>query len=115
MERRARGSQQLVERTGLTERMIESIRSVIAGDERVERVVLFGSRAKGSYREGSDIDLAVHGEGISQRDASIWAEQLEEALFPWSVDVVPITEETDEALLEHIARVGVTLADVRSG
>jgi predicted nucleotidyltransferase len=95
--------------------MIEEIRSVIAEDERVQRVVLFGSRAKGSYREGSDIDLAVYGKGIGRRDASIWAERLEESLFPWSVDVVPISEETDTALLEHIDRVGLTLADRRSG
>lgn len=104
-----------MERTGLTERMIEEIRSVVAEDERVDRVVLFGSRAKGSHREGSDIDLAVYGNGIGRRDTSIWAERLEESLFPWSVDVVPISDETDTALLDHIDRVGVVLADARSG
>ena len=115
MEHRARGSEQLLERTGLTERMIEEIRSVIAEDERVDRVVLFGSRAKGSHREGSDIDLAVYGNGIGRRDASIWAERLEESLFPWSVDIVPIGDEIDTALLEDIDRVGFVLVDARPG
>lgn len=73
---------QSMERTGLTPKMIDRIHSVIAGDALVDRVVVFGSRAKGRHREGSDIDLAVYGEGIGQRDAAIWAEELEEALFP---------------------------------
>lgn len=111
MEPRGKDALELMERSGLTEKMAEEIRSVIAADERVDCVVLFGSRAKGSHREGSDIDLAVYGKEIDRRDASIWAERLEESLFPWGVDVVPIGEETDAALLEHIDRVGVTLFD----
>ena len=46
-------------RTGLKPWMLYAIRETITSDVRVERVVLFGSRAKGSFREGSDIDLAV--------------------------------------------------------
>jgi predicted nucleotidyltransferase len=96
-------------RTGLKPWMLDAIRETIASDARVERVVLFGSRAKGSYREGSDIDLAVFGEGVTHSDASGWADELEERLFPWSVDVVAVGPGTNEDLRAHIERVGIPL------
>lgn len=104
-------TEQMIASTGLTPRMIAKIRSVVARDSRVERIILFGSRAKGTFREGSDIDLAVHGRAISARDAAKWREELQEQLFPWSVDVVPITNQTDPAILDHIRRVGISLVD----
>lgn len=104
-------NEQRMAATGLTTQMIEKIRSVIANDPRIERIILFGSRAKGTFREGSDIDLAVDGTEIGTRDAAKWREELEEQLFPWSVDVVPITTQTDPAILDHIRRVGISLVE----
>jgi uncharacterized protein len=95
--------------TGLSSEKLGAIHRTIGTDSRVREVVLFGSRAKGNWREGSDIDLAVSGEGIEPGDASLWAGTLEEALFPWSVDVVLLNDSTDTALKEHIDRVGVRL------
>lgn len=50
----------LVKRTGLTERVLGDIQKV-ADHHRVEKMVLFGSRARGTNQEKSDIDLAVYG------------------------------------------------------
>ena len=102
-------SRELQQKTGLDAAKLETIRSLIGADRRVRRVRLFGSRAKGTWREGSDIDLAVQGEGIDRSDASRWAEELEEALFPWSVDVVIVDETTDQELIDHIDRVSVDI------
>ncbi len=108
-------SQALEKRTGLSRDQLRKIRSTFGDDERVRSVVLFGSRAKGCAREGSDIDLAVFGDGITARDAGRWKSILEELLFPWSVDVVVATEETDRAVLDHIERVGIELLGAQAG
>ena len=91
---------------GLTPAMIDAVETIIAADARVRKVILFGSRAKGSWREGSDIDLAVYGDGLGRSDAARWTDDLEEALFPWSVDVVVVDHEVDPDLRAHIDRVG---------
>jgi predicted nucleotidyltransferase len=89
--------------------MREQIHNVIGTDSSLDRIVLFGSRAKGTFREGSDIDLAVYGPGLSGADASRWIDELEERLFAWSVDIVVVHEETDQELRDQIARVGVEI------
>ena len=99
----------LSRQTGLSPEKLRTIRHTIGADSRVRRLVLFGSRAKGNWREGSDIDLAVTGVGLEHADASRWADLLEEELFPWSVDVVLLNNSTDPALREHIERVGVPI------
>lgn len=86
--------------------MVDAIGSIIAADARVRKVILFGSRARGSWREGSDIDLAVYGDDLGRSDAARWADELEEALFPWSVDVVVVDNEVEPDLRAHIERVG---------
>lgn len=83
------------------------IRRTIGADSRVERVVLFGSRAKGTHRPGSDIDLAVVGRDITFSDVAGWKDALEELLFPWTVDVVAESSIENAELREHIARVGI--------
>ncbi len=101
--------EELKHQTGLSADKLSAIRDIIGADPRVKQIVLFGSRAEGAWREGSDIDSAVLGEGIGPGDASRWADSLEEALFPWSVDVVLLNDSTDTALREHIERVGVVM------
>ena len=102
----------LSQHTGLSAEKLSTICRTIGSDPRVTQIVLFGSRAKVNCREGSDIDLAVSGEGLVTADASRWSDILEEALFPWSVDVVLFGDNTDAALKEHIDRVGVRLSGV---
>ena len=56
------------ERYGLPEETIAMIAAVFTRHPEVERVILYGSRAKGNYRSGSDIDLALQGgDGMTER------------------------------------------------
>ena len=73
----------------------------------VERVVLFGSRARGDNRERSDIDLAVF--GLPPSLASRFRQALEDLPTLLSFDLVCVDERTAPALLENISREGVTL------
>ena len=50
---------------GLTSETVDRIRSVLARFPQVEKAVLYGSRAKGNYKRGSDIDLTLFGSGLN--------------------------------------------------
>lgn len=73
----------------------------------VERVVLFGSRARGDHHERSDIDLAVF--GLAPDRAGRFRQALEDLPTLLSFDLVCVDEYTSPALLENIDREGVTL------
>ena len=76
-----------------------------AEDCGLERVVLFGSRARGSNRERSDIDLAVSG-----KDVELFVESLEErADTLLSFDIVNLDEIVSDKLRESINREGKVL------
>ena len=91
--------------TGLTDEEWELIRSVLAAHPEVTQVKLFGSRAKGNAKPGSDIDLAVFGAVDALRAQSIQSE-LEELPLPYKFDVRPYAMIQHAALREHIDRVG---------
>lgn len=83
--------------------------AALAGAAGVERLVLFGSRARGDHRERSDVDLAVW--GLDSAGAGRLRLELEELPTLLEFDLVQVTEETDPALLKNIEKEGVVLMD----
>jgi nucleotidyltransferase substrate binding protein (TIGR01987 family) len=75
----------------------------------VQKLVLFGSRARGDNNGRSDIDLAVY--GLSRRAEMRFRGELDSLDTLLHIDVVPITQDTDPALLEHIRKDGVLLME----
>ena len=92
----------------------ERITSVLSRYPEVVRAVLFGSRAKGTARDGSDIDLALEGEDLDEETVGQIRNALDDLLLPVSVDIVRITSNTKPALKEHIQRVGIQLYPERT-
>ena len=72
-------------------------------------LILFGSRAKGNYREGSDIDIAIQGKNITPKDRSAWLLKYETLNLPWKLDLVIYHHIKEPALVEHIDRVGIRI------
>ncbi len=60
----------MVENFGLDTEIISFLHSLFLRNEKISEVVIFGSRAKGSYTKGSDIDLALKGDSLSMDDIS---------------------------------------------
>lgn len=96
------------EKYGLREADGRCIQDILARFAGVREAVLFGSRAKGNYKPGSDIDLALKGEVSKDALAQILM-LFEESLLPYFVDVLLYDRLKNEALKEHIDRVGASI------
>ena len=88
---------------GLEQGEWETIRDVLT-KTRTKKAILFGSRAKGDYRKGSDVDLAIDGD---ERRVSYLLN--EETNLPYRFDVINLQKISNRALSEHIKRVGKTV------
>ncbi|MCK9400914.1 MAG: DNA-deoxyinosine glycosylase [Bacteroidales bacterium] len=94
---------------GLSIETITGITATIAANRSVTRVILFGSRAKGNPRPGSDIDIAVTGSGLSLDDYLSFSLQIDRLELAQKVDLVDHLKINDDELIDHIRRVGVVL------
>ena len=93
--------------SGLAPEHTDKILSVLRSSPSLREAVLFGSRAKGNFREGSDIDIAVKGVDTKERDRLALA--YDDLFLPWTLDLV-IYESIEAAeLKDHIDRVGLSL------
>ena len=86
--------------------------SVIGEFAEIQKAVVFGSRAKGTYKKGSDIDIAIFGAGISFSTlARLHARLEEEGPLPYLFDIVDYTHSPHQELKEHIDRLGIMIFD----
>lgn len=92
---------------GLKQQTIEQIHSVFARYPEVEQVILYGSRAKGTYKNGSDIDLSLKGHGLNLKLINQISNDLDELLLPYSFDISIFSQISNADLIDHIKRVGV--------
>ncbi len=87
---------------------LDMVRSVFRLHPEIETVTLFGSRAKGTHSERSDVDLVVTGDVGPLRAEGIAAE-LDELPLPYRFEVQPMAHIRFRPLLDHIQRVGVQI------
>ncbi len=93
---------------GISEKSYNLIIEAFIKNAEIETVILFGSRAKGNYKRGSDIDLALKGKNTSPTLAlNVSAHLNEELPIPYFVDVLDYNTIDNEDLKAHIDRVGV--------
>ena len=90
------------------------IREVLARYPEVEKATLYGSRAKGTHRPGSDIDLTLCGSRLDHTLLTRIENELDDLLLPYRIDLSLFATLTHPALLDHIRRVGVTFYEPSS-
>lgn len=67
---------------------------------------IYGSRAKGNYKNGSDIDLTLKGNHLNLSLLNQIANELDDLMLPYTFDLSIYSHISNEALIEHIDRVG---------
>lgn len=92
---------------GLPAFTIAQLHSVFKNHDKIVKVVLYGSRAMGNYRRGSDIDITLYGEGLTSSDRSHVAGEIDELPIPYRVDVSIFDHIGHAPLRDHIKRHGV--------
>ncbi len=92
---------------GLKARHRAAIIAVLATNDRVERAVIFGSRAMGTSTTASDVDIALFGESLTLTDEARLAAAIDEIPMAQSVDLVRFHSIDNTSLLEHIRTHGV--------
>jgi predicted nucleotidyltransferase len=91
---------------GLNDITIERLQGVFRRYEEVDEVIIYGSRAKGNFRVGSDIDITIKGTALNKKIMSnIW-QDIEDLNFPYKVDLSDFGTLNAPLLSEHIERVG---------
>ena len=97
---------------GLPQSTVQKICAVLNHYPQVEKAILYGSRAKGNYKNGSDIDLTLRGSAdLTLNVIYKILDDLDELLLPYTIDLSIFHTIGDPDMIEHIQRVGVTFYD----
>ncbi len=92
---------------GLRESDIDYIIKTIEKFPEIDKAVIFGSRAKGNYKPGSDVDIAIYGENVTfDTVVGLHAILEEKGPLPYFFDIVDYSHLKHKELKEHIDRVG---------
>ncbi len=93
-------------RFGLKESTIQQINAVFSSYPDIEKAMIYGSRSKGNYRNGSDIDIALFGENLTYEQLNRIETQLDNLLLIYTIDLSLFKYIDAPDLIEHIKRVG---------
>ena len=92
---------------GLTSTELEELNSIIQSFHEIESAIIFGSRAKGTFKPGSDVDIAISGKKIDHSVVTRLSNQLnEETTFPYFFDILDLNTIKSEEMRTHIAQYG---------
>jgi uncharacterized protein len=100
-------TESVAQRFGLREIVIERIHGVFQKFPGLEKAVLYGSRAKGNYRVGSDIDLTLFGSDLTYPILATIENLLDDLMLPYTFDISLFSQIENQDLVSHIVRVGV--------
>ena len=93
-------------RFGLSDTVIKELQDVFRRHANIEKVLIFGSRSKGNYRAGSDIDLAVIGNDIDYNQLLSILCEIDDLELLYSVDLLDYQKKKGTSIGDHIDRVG---------
>ena len=91
---------------GLSDTVIKELQDVFRRYTNIEKVLIFGSRSIGNFREGSDIDLAVIGKGVDYNQLLSILCEIDDLELLYSVDLIDYNKKKGTPIGDHIDRVG---------
>jgi len=94
---------------GLSEKVVENLKTVFAENAKIDKAIVFGSRAKGNYKEGSDIDITIKGQNLDFDDTLSLLRKIDDLNIPYKIDLINYDTINEPDLKDHIDRVGIEL------
>lgn len=95
-----------MEKFGLSQKVVTNICEVFAQYPEIEKVILYGSRAKGNYKNGSDIDITLYGNNVNLTVLNSLSTALDDLLLPYTFDISIHKHIDNKALIQHIKNIG---------
>ena len=92
--------------SGISEKILQIIIATCMNFPTVKRVILYGSRSRGDYRNGSDIDIAIDAPQMTDKDFSGLWNSLDDLPIIYTMDIVHLQSLTNELLLDAIRQEG---------
>ena len=94
---------------GLSKCTLDQIKDILSHYPEVEQALLYGSRAKGTFKKGSDIDVTLIGPFLDLKVLSQIMNEFDDSLLPYTIDLSIFHQISNLDLQEHIQRVGVVI------
>jgi len=94
---------------GLSDKTLIQLKQVFSKYNKIKEVILYGSRAKGNYTEGSDIDLTIKGDQLDFTTIQQLSNDIDQLNLPWLFDISAYNELRNNELIEHIQRMGISI------
>lgn len=91
---------------GLKDEHIELLLTCFRKYSEIQKVILYGSRAKGTFKNGSDIDLSIVDDGNFNQILQL-ENELDDLMLPHKTDLSLKRQISNPELLNHIERVGI--------
>jgi predicted nucleotidyltransferase len=98
-------------RYGLKPHIVKAIQEVLSTNTQIEKAIIYGSRAKGNYKPGSDIDLIILAPALRLSDLLRLETKLDDLLLPYKIDISLYHQIENKDLLDHIEKVGMVFYD----
>lgn len=95
---------------GLGAKTLEKIIHTLQKNLKIQKIILFGSRAKETYKKGSDIDISIVSENLSLKELNHLKVILDDLMLPYKIDLIDYARISSDDLKEHINRVGKILS-----
>lgn len=94
---------------GLKDIEINRLKQLFAADEHIETVILYGSRAKGTHKPFSDVDITLIGDDLTHQDLVRLSLAIDDLLLPYQFDISILSTIRNEALVSQILSTGITI------
>ena len=94
---------------GMTDEELNLLCTLFAEQKEIEQVILYGSRAKGTHKPFSDVDITLMGYGLTCNHLNRLFSEIDESSLPYRFDISIFSKLTNEALIEEIEKTGVVL------
>ena len=94
---------------GLSDKEFDEMTAIFSKCKNLEKVILYGSRAKGNYKKFSDVDITLEGDNLTLADLFQIQDLLYESDLPYMYDVSIFSSITNPDLIDHIRRRGILI------